>query len=92
MRFQQSPDLARSELKKRVGMMATNRNEMPHDSHSTTGQSWASQGMLAISSGKDIVNIVNMLKKSWVLHKGTGERRKNAASTSLSTGRHSVLN
>ena len=48
--------------------------------------------MLAISSGKDIVNIVNMLKKSSVLHKGTGERRKNAASTSLSTGRHSVLN
>ena len=39
MCFQQSPDLARSELKKRVGMMAMNRNEMPHDSHSTTGQS-----------------------------------------------------
>ena len=61
-------------------------------SHSTTRQSWASQEMLAICSVKDIVHILNTLKKTWVLHKGTGERRKDAASTSFSIGSYSVLN
>lgn len=42
--------------------------------------------MLAMCSVKDIVHILNTIKKTWVLHKGTGERRKNAASTSFSIG------
>lgn len=73
--------MTRFELKGRVRMKTKSRMKRQMTlSHSTTRQLGASRGMLAISSCKGHCQHCNNVKKSWVLHKGTGEMRNDAAS------------